>query len=48
MKFVLAGIYTNFVSIIEDDEGIEQTDGFIVGPKSDKLILKFQLVPQET
>ena len=39
MKFVVATIYTNFETRIVDDEGIEQEDGHIGGPRSNKLIL---------
>jgi unspecific monooxygenase len=47
MKFILAALYTNFVSTIVDDEGIEQMDGFVAGPEGDKLILAFQPAPEE-
>ncbi|PVH92504.1 cytochrome P450 family protein [Periconia macrospinosa] len=48
MKFTLAALYTNFFSTIVDDEGIEQMDGYIAGPKGDKLVLAFKPAPQET
>lgn len=42
MKLVVAAIYTNYTTRIIDDEGIEQLDGYAVGPKGDKLILQFE------
>lgn len=39
MKYIVAATYANFETRIVDDEGIEQADGFIAGPKSDKLVL---------
>ena len=44
MKFILAAVYTNFSTTIVDDDGIEQMDGFIAGPESDKLVLAFHQV----
>jgi hypothetical protein len=41
MKLTIAGLYTNFTSSIEDDEGIEQQDAYIGQPKAFKLTLKF-------
>ena len=42
MKLVIAAIYTNYVTEIVDDEGIEQADTYISRPVADKLILKFK------
>lgn len=39
MKFIVAAMYANFETRIVDDEGIEQANGFIAGPKSDRLVL---------
>lgn len=44
MKLLVAAIYTNYTTSIVDDTGIEQNDGFIGGPKGNKLILKFERV----
>jgi len=41
MKFIVAGIYTNYTTAIIDDTGIEQEDAFIARPKGDKLVLSF-------
>ena len=41
MKFVVAAIYTNYTTKIIDDEDMEQLDGYVGGPKGDKLILQF-------
>lgn len=40
MKLVTAAIYTNFTTSIVDDSGIEQADGWTVGPKG-KVVLGF-------
>lgn len=39
---VIAAIYTNFTTSIVDDEGIEQLDGYTVGPRSGRLVLRFE------
>lgn len=44
MKLVVAAIYTNFLTTIVDDEGIEATDAYTVKPSGHKLILKFELI----
>ncbi|KAF3404576.1 hypothetical protein DPV78_003374 [Talaromyces pinophilus] len=44
MKFVNIAIYTNFRAHIINDEGIEQDDGFISGPKGGKLIVQFNAI----
>lgn len=44
MKMVIAAVYSNFRTRVLDDEGIEQTDGYTTGPKSNKLILTFEKV----
>ncbi|KAF2493448.1 cytochrome P450 monooxygenase-like protein [Lophium mytilinum] len=43
MKYILAAIYTNFTTIIVNDEGIEQRDAYTAPPTSDELLIK--LVP---
>ena len=42
MKLILAAIYTNYTTKIIDDEGIEQLEGWFVGPRSNKLMLQFE------
>ena len=42
LKFVVAAIYTNYTTKIIDDEDIEQLDGYVCGPKGEKLILQFE------
>lgn len=42
MKLVIAAIYSNYASVIVDDNGIEATDAYTVKPRSEKLILKFK------
>ncbi|KAF2089541.1 cytochrome P450 [Saccharata proteae CBS 121410] len=41
MKFIVAAIYTNYTTMIIDDEGIEQLDMYTAPPKSEKLMLAF-------
>ena len=41
LKFVAAAIYTNYTTKIIDDEDMEQLDGYVGGPKGEKLILQF-------
>ncbi|KAJ5893808.1 hypothetical protein N7495_005499 [Penicillium taxi] len=43
-KLVTAAVYSNFRTTIVDDEDINEIDAYTVGPKSNKLILKFQRV----
>lgn len=44
LKLVTAAIYTNYVTEIVDDEGIEQTDEYVARPAGEKLILRFKHV----
>lgn len=44
MKLAVAAIYTNFLTTIVDDEGIEAIDAYTVKPRGNKLILKFELI----
>ncbi|KAL8977123.1 MAG: hypothetical protein Q9205_007007, partial [Flavoplaca limonia] len=39
LKYVTAALYTNFKTMIVDDTGIEQGDGYTVGPKGYQLTL---------
>ncbi|KAI9806616.1 MAG: hypothetical protein M1825_006073 [Sarcosagium campestre] len=41
LKLLTAAIYSNYETTIEDDEGINQCDGYTTGPEGDRLILKF-------
>jgi len=41
LKLVVAAIYTNYTTMIVDDEDIEPMDGYLGGPKGNKLILNF-------
>lgn len=45
IKLILAAIYTNFETVVVDDEGIEQEDGYLSGPIGRKLILQFRPIP---
>lgn len=42
MKLVAAAIYSNYASVIIDDDGIEETDAYTVRPRGEKLVLKFK------
>lgn len=42
MKLITAAIYTNYTTDIVDEEGIEQIDAYVAGPKSNRLILQFK------
>jgi cytochrome P450 len=44
LKLIVAAVYTNFRTHIVNDDGIEQTDGYTCGPKSNRLILRFEKV----
>ncbi len=44
MKLAIAAIYTNYVTEIVDDDGIEQSDEFVSRPVGGKLILRFKRV----
>lgn len=43
LRFVLAAIYTNYRTKIVEDVDMECFDGYISGPKGDKLLLRFEL-----
>ncbi|PYH72103.1 cytochrome P450 [Aspergillus vadensis CBS 113365] len=42
LKYVVAAIYANFRTHIVNDEGIEQEDGFISGPRGNQLTVAFE------
>jgi unspecific monooxygenase len=42
LKFVVAAIYTNYTTKVIDSEDMEQLDGYVAGPKGEKLILQFE------
>lgn len=42
MKFIIAAIYTDFKTMIIDDEGVEQMDMYTAPPKSGKLIIRLE------
>lgn len=44
IKLVVAAVYSNFITHIVDDEGIEQMDGYTCGPMSNKLFLRIEKV----
>ncbi|KAI1343075.1 cytochrome P450 [Xylariaceae sp. FL0016] len=44
MKLTTAAIYSNYISHIVDDRGIEQTDAYTGHPKSNSLYLSFERI----
>jgi unspecific monooxygenase len=44
MKLAVAAIYTNFRTVIVNDDDIEAIDAYTVKPQGDKLILKFEAI----
>ncbi|MCJ1302731.1 hypothetical protein MMC08_005535 [Hypocenomyce scalaris] len=46
IKLLVAATYTNFATAIVDDEGMEQMDAYIAMPVGNKLVLRFERVPQ--
>jgi hypothetical protein len=44
MKYILAAIYTNWETVIIDDEGIEQRDFYTAPPKSGRLMIRLNRV----
>jgi hypothetical protein len=48
MKTVIAAIYSNFLTYIVDDHGMEQTDGYASRPVSEQLFLRFEPAKPKT
>ena len=44
MKLLVAGIYSNFGTVIVDDSGMEQADTYTAGPVGQGLMLRFERV----
>jgi len=44
MKLIVAAVYTNFATRVVDDGGVEQGDGYTVGPRGGRLVLGFERV----
>jgi hypothetical protein len=44
IKTVIAAIYSNFVTHVVDDEGIEEIDAYTVRPMSNRLLLRFEQI----
>lgn len=42
MKLLLAAIYTNYITTVVDDTGIEMIDAYVSGPKGNQLTLRFE------
>ena len=46
IKLLVAATYSNYATAIVDDEGMEQMDAYIAMPVGNKLVLRFERVPQ--
>jgi len=44
MKIIVAAVYTNFVTSVVDEVGIEQVDAYTAGPRANRLVLRFEHV----
>ncbi|TGO90467.1 hypothetical protein BPOR_0063g00090 [Botrytis porri] len=44
IKLIIAAIYTNFRTLVINDDGVDQMDGYTCGPSAGKLHLRFELV----
>lgn len=44
LKLAVAAIYTNYTTIILDDEGIQMIDGYSAGPAAEKILMQFTKV----
>jgi hypothetical protein len=44
MKLIVTAVYTNWRTVIVNDEGIEEIDAYTTRPRSNKLILRFEHV----
>ena len=42
IKLIVATVYTNYLTEIVDDEGIQELDAYTTRPSSGKLVIKFQ------
>ena len=47
LKVVVAGLYTRWRTIIVDDEGIEQVQGYVSPPKGGKLMIRLEDAAEE-
>lgn len=42
MKYIVAALYSNYVTTVVDDTGIEQSDAYTAPPKVDKLMIQLE------
>lgn len=42
MKYILAALYSNYITSVVDDAGIKQVDSYTAPPESEKLLIKLQ------
>jgi hypothetical protein len=42
MKFIIAALYSNYVTHVADDTDIQQIDSYTAPPLSDKLLIKLE------
>lgn len=45
IKLIIAAIYTNFITLVVNDDGVDQMDGYTCGPSAGKLHLRFEHAP---
>ncbi|TGO69106.1 hypothetical protein BOTNAR_0015g00200 [Botryotinia narcissicola] len=45
IKLIVAAIYTNFSTLVINDDGVDQMDGYTCGPSAGKLHLRFEHAP---
>lgn len=48
IKLIIAAIYSNFSTLVINDEGVDQMDGYTCGPSAGKLHLRFEHVPSSS
>ena len=44
MKYIVAALYSNYSTSIVDDSGIEQIDSYTAPPRSEKLLVKLEML----
>lgn len=46
MKYIVAALYSKYSTSILNDSGIEQIDSYTAPPKSDKLMIRLDKLPE--
>jgi hypothetical protein len=42
MKYIIAALYSNYSTHIEDDSGIQRVDAYTAPPSSDRLVIRLE------